>query len=483
MIRKTTAIIIVLAAAAIAAIASFTGGWRMSQGLYTMSQDIPPTTTTGPASEEIPDNFTLYWQVWDLVHHEFYYAERLDDQRMIYGSIKGMLSTLNDVYTGFDEPDVAKRSRLELQGAFEGIGILMGIQNGQLVVVGPLKNSPAFNAGLQSDDVILHIDDTNAGTLIEELGNDDALDEFSNMLSGRVGTSVHLTIFRPEEGDTFEVDIVRDETDAVAVKVLRETPEATPEPMEHVETVQSDVDIITRDIGSLRRINGRMLDDGVAYVKIKELNQKIPDELGGVLSDVLRFEPAAMVLDVRDNTGGAVEAAREVLGYFYDGPAFHEENSKGEVYTFPTIPRQGSASVPPIPMVILVNGQTASAGEILAGALREKHPDTVMIGTTTAGKGSLQNVHRLRDESSVRITIAHWFTPDKKRIHKRGLTPDYIVEQSHEPDYSVPCVGDAILTSEQEGCADAQLYYALRLLTQDTPPPTVTPTPTTDPGD
>ncbi len=483
MIRKPTAYIIGLVAIVVAALGSFMGGWRMSQSLYTMSKDIPPTTTSGPASDELPDNLGLYWQVWDLVHAEFYYAERLDDQRMIYGSIKGMLSTLNDVYTGFDEPDVARRSRLELQGAFEGIGILMGIRQGQLVVVGPLKNSPAFNAGLHSDDIILQIDDINVGTLIEELGNDDALDEVSNMLSGRVGTSVHLRIFRPSEGDTFEVDIVRDETDAVAVKVLRETPEATPEPLAHVETVQSDVDVITRDVGSLRRINGRMLDDGVAYVQIKELNQKIPDELGGVLSDVLRLEPTSMVLDLRDNTGGTIEAAREVLGYFYDGVAFYEENSKGDVYTFDTIPRQGSARVPPMPMVILVNGQTASAGEILAGALSEQHADAVMLGTTTAGKGSLQNVHRLRDESSVRITIAHWFTPDNNRIHQRGLTPDYRVEQSHELTYTVPCVGDAILTSEQAGCADAQLYYALRLLTEDTPPPTATPTPSPDSGD
>ncbi len=440
MVRTSQAFIIGSILALIIAILSFIGGWTMSVTVGYIPLDTFVRSLMNPAAgnnalSEERENFAIFWDVWDLVDSEFYRKEPLDKQQMVYGAIRGMLMSLGDNYTTFQEPDIAAHSRESMQGKFEGIGAYLRVTEGLAFIDRPIHGSPAEQAGLQSGDQIVKVDGQEIAPLIEGLSDDEASAQVATLIRGPKGSTVVLTIQRSPDAEAFDVPIVRDEIPLISVRA-------------------------------------EMLDDGVAYIQITEFKAPTVDELDAALRELLPQQPSSIVLDLRSNPGGFLKSAREILGRFYEGIALYEENSAGEVLELTTISAPSEVQAFDLPMVVLIDGNSASAAEIVAGALRDQRPRTTLLGEQSFGKGSVQNIHQLRDGSSVRITIARWFTPNQDEIHQIGITPQFVVPPSDADEFAVPCVAERQPAEGLDECRDAQLAWSLRFLTQQaTPPP------------
>ena len=375
--------------------------------------------------------FAVFWDVWDLVEGNFYQPQAIDRQKMVYGAIRGMLATLNDPYTFFQEPQEAQQNRESMEGRFEGIGAYLRVENGQIIIDRPIPNSPAEQAGIQAGDIILAVDDQPLAELIAGLSDQEASARAVSLIRGPAGTIVRLTIRRPAEDRVFTVAITR-----------------------------AAIPLIT--------VNSTLLPDRIAYIQITEFKATTTELLDQAIAELLPQQPRAIVLDLRNNSGGFLTTAQEVLGRFYDGVALYEEERSGVNKELRTITAPPNRRLYGIPMVVLVNGGSASAAEVVAGALRDVRPNTVLLGEKTFGKGSVQNIYTLRDGSSVRITIARWLTPSGEAINGIGITPEHVVPAANDPIYQVPCVPDR---PNDTSCADAQLYWALKLLREGVPPP------------
>ncbi len=476
MVRISQAILVGVLGICIAAILGFVGGWRLSfqmrevgnQGFAPTVQETrsestgqqASTETTNTSSSQSPatdmqalaedtptdigTKFRVFWDVWGLVEREFYHTEPLDKQQMVYGAIRGMLASLEDNYTGFEEPRDAERSRESLRGSFEGIGALLRMREGELVIIRPLRKSPAIKAGVQSDDVIVKIDGEEVAELTEGMEEIEAMDTAVDKIRGPKGSTVVLTIRRPPEDTILDIAIERDNVPLISV-------------------------------------NSQMIGN-IAHVQITNFSDSTPDEFAEELRQVLAENPAGMVLDLRNNPGGIVDSSLTILGHFYEGTALYEDNSLGTSRELKTITDDIADDVripKDLPIVVLINEHSASATEIVAGALSEQREEqTTLMGKTSYGKGSVQNVHKLRDNSSVRITIAHWFTPERQEIQGVGIPPDFVVEYAQDEAYAMPCIGDMVPPDGMDQCNDSQLTWAVRYLTDGETPPTPTPEPT-----
>lgn len=439
MVRRSHVTIAAITSGLLVGLIAFVGGWVAARAIGNTPID---TFIAGlgnqSAKQETPaalsEQFAVFWQVWDLVEGEFYRQGPLDQQRMVYGAIKGMLASLEDDYTSFQEPDLAAQSRESMEGKFEGIGAYLRVAEGQIVIDRPIKGSPAIEAGIEAGDIIVAVDGAPLADLIAGLDDAEATARAAGKIRGPKGSVVTLTLRRPPASDTFDVAITRDE-----------------------------VPIIT--------VNAQMLDNGVAYIQITEFKATTTQLLDEALAEIVPQQPRSIVLDLRNNPGGFLTTAQEVLGRFYDGVALYEEENGEVIKELRTIGGPEDLRLYDQPMVVLINGGSASAAEIVAGALRDKRPNTSLMGEKSFGKGSVQNIHQLRDGSSARITIAQWFTPNRSEIHRIGITPQYQVAASEDPQYAVPCVVDRRPSEGQSSCSDAQLLWGLRLLVEATPPP------------
>ncbi|NTU85449.1 MAG: S41 family peptidase [Chloroflexales bacterium] len=430
----TTGAIVALLIGAIA----FAVGWVSARAAGTTPIDtfIAGLGTTA-ARQDIPrdlrEEFAVFWQVWNLVEGEFYHTAPVDQQKLVYGSIRGMLGALGDEFTTFQEPDLAAQNRESMQGKFEGIGAYLRVVDGEILIDRPFKGSPAEQAGLRSGDVVVAVDGQILAREIAGLDDAAATARAAAMVRGPKGTIVTLTLRRPPDAATFEVAITRDE-----------------------------VPIIT--------VNAEMLDGGVAYIQITEFKATTTQLLDEALREIAPRHPTSLVLDLRNNPGGYLTTAQEVLGRFYDGVALYEQENGGVVKEMKTILGPADTRLYDVPMVVLINGGSASAAEIVAGALRDARPNTSLLGERSFGKGSVQNIHQLSDGSSARITVAHWLTPDRSEIHRIGITPEHEVTASEDPQYAVPCVADRRPPEGQTICGDAQLAGGLALLAGELPP-------------
>ncbi len=390
--------------------------------------------------QQLRTQFSVFWEVWNLVDGEFYHRTPLDQQRMIQGAIKGMLDSLGDQYTVYQEPELASQTQEHMQGKLGGIGTYLRITDGKAYLWKPVKNAPAALAGLRQDDEIVKIDDQDVATLIAGLDINQAAVKVASKLRGEPGTSVRLTLRRRPNGAPFAIMLTR-------------------------------ADIV------IPSVEGQMLDNGLAYIRISEFKANTTTEFDTTMRELLPKQPKGIVLDLRNNPGGFLLNAQEVLGRFYNGVALYEDKSNQDLEELWTKTGSSDTRAFDTPMVVLVNNGSASASEIVAGALREKRPNTFLMGETTYGKGSVQNIHDLSDGSSARITIAHWLTPDKTEIHKIGITPQYVVPYTEDAASTVPCVADHRPAEGQVMCADSQLAWAIKLLVSGQAPPLVTPTP------
>lgn len=326
-------------------------------------------------SEEI--NFSLLRQTWDLINQD--YVEKPDQQKLLYGAVQGMVSALGDPYSLFLNPEDYNQFSQDLEGSFEGIGAEIGIRDNMLTVIAPLSDAPAEQAGLLPGDKVIKIN--------SQISADLTLNQAVTLIRGPRGTPVILTILR--NSDFLEITIIRDRIDVPSVK-------------------------------------GKILSNRILYLDIDNFYDDVNSELILVLGQFLPFNPRGIVLDLRNNPGGFLERAIDIASWFIDRDQIIviEEMSNGQRKEHKS---RGRGELENLPLVVLVNQGSASASEIVAGALRDLRGIT-LIGHPTFGKGSVQELKNLSDGSRLRLTTAKWLTPKGHSIHQQGLEPDILVE-------------------------------------------------------
>jgi carboxyl-terminal processing protease len=339
-----------------------------------------------PVAEKDLD-FSLFWKTWDLLKEKHVDKGNLDAQKLIYGAIKGMLQATGDPYTNFFDPQESKSFSEDLEGSFEGIGAELGIKDKILTVITPLDESPAQKAGLRAGDKIMKIGDQS--TL--DMNIYGAVD----LIRGKKGTEVKLTIFREGETDTMEISIIRQTIEVKSVKM-------------------------------------EIVEGNIANLRINKFGDKTSQEFDAAMNQIIEKEAKGIILDLRNNPGGFLESSVKIASRLMSrGKAVViEEDSNGNRNTLYT---SGGDKLSGLPLVVLVNEGSASASEILAGALRDDL-QIPLIGTKTFGKGSVQELVNLSGGSSVKITVAKWMTPNGDYIMEKGITPDTEVKLTKD-DY------------------------------------------------
>jgi carboxyl-terminal processing protease len=323
-----------------------------------------------PADAETAQPF---WEAWNLVH-ERYYDQPVDDAVLIDGAIEGMLATLGDQHTRYLPPADEARSQEQMDGEFQGIGVVVEDVEGRITVISPIDGSPAEAAGLQPGDVLIEADG------VDLAGMD--LTEAAGLIRGSAGTSVNLVVDR--EGERLTFDIVR-------------------------------------DIIKVPSVSGEMLDNGIGYVRITQFIRTTRSELATTLDELMAQNPQGIVLDLRRNPGGLLDQVTDVADQFLPaGVVLYEEFAGGQRRVYETSDR-GTAE--DVPMVVLIDEGSASAAEVLAGAIRDRDRG-ILIGVKSFGKGTVQSVHTLSNGGGLRLTIAKWLTPDEGWVNGEGLTPD-----------------------------------------------------------
>jgi carboxyl-terminal processing protease len=366
---------------------------------------IQPLSTPDGAKDATPEDlavlFAPFWETWDLVHRQ-YVDQPVDDLKLMRGAISGMLSALGDEHTTFMDPSQFKEANASLSGAYEGIGAYVDTTGEFLKVISPISQSPAEKAGIRAGDLIISIDGISMKGVNPELARQKVL--------GPAGSTVVLTIARTDVEQPFDVTIVR-------AKI------------------------------TIASVESKMLDNQIAYVKLNTFGETTTKELTTQLAELLAQNPKGLILDLRNNGGGYLQTAVEVSSQFIkDGVVVSEKYGDGRPDDKAMAISGGLAT--DIPLVVLVNEGSASASEIVAGAIQDYNRGK-LVGITTYGKGSVQVWTPLSDDQgAVRITIAKWLTPKGRTIHQLGLIPDVEVEMTQE-DYSAgldPQLDQAIIT-------------------------------------
>jgi len=335
----------------------------------------------------IKSDFSLFWESVDVVQNKYVDASAIRDDSMLYGAIRGMVASLEDPYSDFFDPSDAKRFDEDLAGAFGGIGAEIGLRNGQITVVTPLKGNPAEKAGLLPLDKILRIDNTTTTNMSTESA--------VKIIRGKPGTVVRLFIYRDSFKEPKEFSITR-----------------------------AIVQVPTLDLEMKTLTNGKK----VAHMHLYNFNANVPETFYKKAVEAMQQNADGIILDLRNNPGGFLDVAVDLGGWFLEsGKAVVIERTRTGEETVRTA--HGNQLFVNMPLVILVNEGSASASEILAGAIRDIRGVT-LVGEKTFGKGSVQEVVNLKDGSKLKVTIAHWFTPKKEKIDKIGIEPDEKVKMT-----------------------------------------------------
>lgn len=330
-----------------------------------------------PSSDE-QAQFGLFWEAWHLVEGN-YLGDLPDMQHLSWGAIRGALATLDDPHTTFLEPQPRQRERERLEGKFGGIGAYVSQNEEGRILLDPMPDLPAERAGVQTDDILIRVDDT-------DITSEMTLDEVINLIKGEVGTMVRLVLQRQGATGPVVVDIERQEIPTPSVE-------------------------------------WRMLEgaEGLGYVRITIFGGRTRIELREALDELRKEGMERLILDLRGNGGGFLDAAVDVASEFLsDGVVLYQITKEEAEQAFKV--KNGGRFTDP-PLVVLVDGGTASASEIVAGALQDRGR-APLIGEKTYGKGSVQSVFDLSDGSSVHVTSARWLTPNRRLIDGEGLTPD-----------------------------------------------------------
>jgi len=394
-VNKNVNIILGLFVAIILLAGAFSGGFIAghlipSRGQVPILSDlIPSPQTVAPEQQsatpaELQSLFAPFWEAWNIVHTQFV-EQPVDDVALMQGAIRGMMEALGDEQTFYMDPKLYSDETLSLQGEYEGIGAYVDLKGEYLTIVSPIAGSPAELAGLHPGDKVIAIDGKDMTGIPPE--------EVRLKVLGPEGTKVTLTVRR--EGES--------------------------EPLEFV---------ITRARITIRSAEGKMLENDVAYVDINTFGDRTTQELRAALQNLMKQNPKGIVIDLRNNPGGYLNTAIEVSSEFIEeGVIMYEQYGDGRRDQYEAL---GNGQATDIPIVVLINQGSASASEILAGALQD-YEHAKLVGVQSYGKGSVQIWQPLsNNQGAAHVTIAKWLTPKERAIDHVGLAPDVIVEMTPE---------------------------------------------------
>lgn len=365
----------------VCAVFVFTIGFFVGQ--RTLSESLKASNIYNKDSNLAQIDFEPFWKTWNLINEKYMptgvaTSSKVDDQKKVYGAISGLVSSLGDPYTVFFPPTESKQFADEISGSFEGVGMEVDVKDGQLTVVAPLKNTPAYKAGIKSGDKILFIGDKPT----EYLKTEEAI----SLIKGKKGTEVVFTIKRDGVKDNLKIAVIRD--------VI-------------------NIPVIDTEIKS-----------GVFIIRLYSFSATSPELFRNALRKFIESGSNKLILDLRGNPGGYLEAAVDMASWFLpSGKVIVREESRDLSLNQEFRSRGYDIFNSNLKMAILIDAGSASASEILAGALRE-HGKAKLIGTKSYGKGSVQELLKVTDDTSVKITIAKWLTPNGHSLSEGGLQPD-----------------------------------------------------------
>ena len=375
----------------------------------------------GPASGGVPAGeaeFDTFWQAWDLVQEYFVDREALDETRLEYGAIEGMIQALGDEgHTAFLTPEEMERRQSDLSGTFSGIGALLGVRDGLPLIVAPFDGSPADRAGIKAGDIIMEVDGQDVTLL--------PLDDIVERIRGEEGTVVVLTVLRPDDGESLEIQITRGE--------------------------------IVVPTATWALVPGT----DVALIRLSQFSANAEEQMIQALRGAEEAGAEALIVDVRNNPGGLLDQAIRVTSQFVtSGNVLLEEDAQGQRKPYPVKP---GGIAPEIPLVVLVNQGSASSAEIFAGAIQD-HERGLIVGETTFGTGTVLRPFTLDDGSGLMLGTSQWLTPDGRLIRKQGIEPDVVVEMPMGAATLQPGELQEMTAGELLESDDLQLLKALELL-------------------
>ena len=344
----------------------------------------PSAEQQAATPSDVQDLFKPFWEAWNIVHNQ-YVDQPVDDVALMQGAIRGMMDALGDKQTFYMDPKLYENQTTQLQGSYEGIGAYVDLDGEFLTIVSPIEGSPAEAAGLQPGDKVIAIDGEDMTGVPPE--------QARSKIIGPEGTQVTLLVAR----------------------------DGASKPLEFT---------ITRAKITMHSAEGKMLEDGIGYIDINTFGDQTTPELRQALDQLLAQNPKGLIIDLRNNPGGYLTTAVEVSSEFIDkGVILYEKYGNGKMDQHDAL---GKGRATDIPLVVLVNEGSASASEILAGALQD-YGRAKLVGVQSYGKGSVQNWQPLsNNQGAARVTIAKWLTPKERAIDHVGLTPDVIVEMTEE---------------------------------------------------
>lgn len=333
-------------------------------------------------------DYGLLWKALDIVQSKYIDRDHIDQQKVLYGAIRGAVSAAGDEYTEFFDPSDLSDFKTQLQGSFSGIGAEVGKRNGNIVIIAPLEDTPAQRAGIQAKDIIVSVD----GQSTVDMN----VDEVVSKIRGQAGTDVTLTLFREGKTGTFDVKITRATIELKSVK------------LEYKES------------------NGKQ----IAIITISRFGDDTKDRFDQAVKDIQSKNVGGVIVDLRNNPGGYLDTSVELASDWLENGKLvvteaHSEKSN-IVYNSKGYNRLGNYKT-----VILINGGSASASEILSGALKD-NGKAQLIGEKSFGKGSVQELVPFGENMAVKVTVAKWITPSGKNLNKDGLNPDIEVKLSED---------------------------------------------------
>ena len=337
-------------------------------------------------------DFSLFWEVWNRLQDTYIDADKLDSQKMVYGAIQGMTQAVGDPYTIFLPPNENEQSKADLNGQFEGVGIQLGYIEGQLGVMSPLEGMPAIKAGVKAGDMIVHIKDSAKKYDKDTTGMN--LVEAVDIIRGPKGTPITLTLFRKERG-SFDVTLNRDTIVIPSVEVK---------------------------FGDIEGEKWHEKDNGqVAWLRVYRFGDKTQAQWDEAVRQIQAKNPASgIVFDLRNNPGGYLQGSIDLASEFIKDGVVVKQQGRDDTQTY-NVSRRGRLIDTPI--VVLINKGSASASEILAGALRDRL-GVKLVGEKSFGKGTVQDALDVRNKAGLHVTIARWLLPNGDWIHEAGLKPD-----------------------------------------------------------
>ena len=384
--KKKRASSVVLTLALVLAVFSAGYFWGQNTAAKSFLKDATNIINTEVGKPEAVD-FSIFWEAWNNLKSN--YVTELDNQELIYGAISGMTYATKDPHTVFLRPEDKQRFQDDIAGVFDGIGIEITLLNGIPTVVAPLSDSPAEAAGLKAKDIIYEVN----GVKTEELGFEATVDN----IRGEKGTTVKLTIIRGRGSDPFEIEVVRETITVASVSY------------------------------ELQTFKGKKY----GYVKVRQFGDDTLNLFSDVVSKIVDDNPNGIIIDLRNNPGGYLDTAIDITSLLIDGGVVVSEVGKtGGQKDYKTTQK---ATLEDYKLAILVNEGSASASEILAGAIKDRGRGLI-VGQTTFGKGSVQGFQTLSDGSAIKITVARWLTPNGTNIDSEGIEPDHQVEDDKDTE-------------------------------------------------